>query len=314
MEQNRGSVTARFLDGESKAEVCDSADVLIGADGLHSTVRRHLHPAEGAPHYAQQLLWRGAVEAEAFLGGRTMAIAGHLRQRIIVYPMAQGSRSGRTLTNWICQTSVPDDLPPREDRNRRVSKDKVLAAFGTWQFPWLDLPQLIERTPEIFEFPLLDRNPTPSWTQGRITLIGDAAHPMQPIGSQAGSQAVVDARMLTAVLLATPDPPEALRRYDANRRPTMNEITLRNRKLGPEAAIQLVEERAPDGFAQIEDVISQEDLRTISASFSAAAGLDIETVNSRPSLVQASDRSKRPSAPEDDDERCPRQSRRPTVR
>ena len=210
---------------------------------------------------------------------------GHFQQRIIVYPIGGTAKPGQLLTNWVCQMAVPDNAPPREDWNRRVSKDKVYAAFGKWRFPWLDLSALIDRTPDIYEFPLVDRDPVETWTLGRVTLIGDAAHPMQPIGSQAGSQAIVDARVLTAALLVTSDPIEALQRYDAQRRPMMNEVTLRNRRFGPEAAMQLAEERAPSGFDRIEDVISWDELDEIKTSFSAAAGLDVETVNTRPSFV-----------------------------
>src|SRR5262249_40600912 len=153
------------------------------------------------------------------------------------------------------------------------------------RFDWLDMPDLIDRTPDIYEFPLVDRDPLPMWSSGRVTLLGDAAHPMQPIGSQAGSQAVVDARALAPALLAAAGPVEALRRYDAERRPVMNDITLRNRRFGPEAAMQLVEERAPGGFERIEDVISRTDLEDIARSFAAAAGLDPHDVNERPSFV-----------------------------
>jgi 5-methylphenazine-1-carboxylate 1-monooxygenase len=144
---------------------------------------------------------------------------------------------------------------------------------------------LIDATPDIYEFPLVDRDPVETWTLGRVTLIGDAAHPMQPIGSQAGSQAIVDARVLTAALLETSDPIKALQRYDAQRRPVMNEVTLRNRRFGPEAAMQLAEERAPCGFDRIEDVISQDELEEINTAFSIVAGLDVVTVNTRPSFV-----------------------------
>src|SRR5262249_12129296 len=137
-----------------------------------------------------------------------------------------------------------------------------------------------------FEFPLVDRDPVDRWTFGRVTLIGDAAHPMQPTGSQAGSQAIIDARVLTQALATILDPLQALARYDAIRRPALNDITLRNRRLGPEAAMQIVEERAPNGFARIEDVISREEMETISRSFHAAAGLDADTVNNRPSFVR----------------------------
>ena len=290
-EQNSGQVIATFRDDGIGTTVVDDGDVLVGADGIHSTVRRRLYPDEGEPRFAGQLLWRAATDAEPFLGGRTMIIAGHFNQRIVAYPMGRGASAGAVLTNWVCQMAVSDSAPPREDWNRRVSRERVLAAFEAWQFSWLDVPALIRRTPEIYEFPLVDRDPVQAWSFGRVTLIGDAAHPMQPIGSQAGSQAIIDARVLTAALLDTPDPAEALEHYDGKRRPVMNDITLRNRQFGPESAMQLVEERAPAGFDRIDDVIMQSELNAIATSFSAAAGLDVETVNCRASFVPA-DRSR----------------------
>jgi len=283
-EQRGNKVVARFIDRDSGSELTDEADVLVGADGIHSVVRHQLYPAEGEPRFAQQILWRAAIESDPFLDGQTMVIAGHFHQRIIVYPIGKAA-SGKLLTNWICQMTVPDQAPPREDWNRQVEKKKVLSAFGGWRFSWLDLPALIERSSNIYEFPLVDRDPVSAWTFGHVTLLGDAAHPMQPIGGQAGSQAILDARALTRALIETSDPAAALARYDADRRPTMNDIILRNRNLGPEAAMQLAEERAPNGFARVEDVISQDELDVIAKSFAAAAGLDVETVNHRPSYL-----------------------------
>jgi len=285
-EQRGDRVCARFRDSATGAELQDEADVLIGADGIHSAVRRQLYPAEGEPRYAQQILWRAAVEADVFLGGHTMIIAGHFHQRVIAYPIGRAATSGKLLTNWICQMTVPQAAPPREDWNRLVSKEKVCAAFAAWRFPWLDMHLLIEQSPEIYEFPLVDRDPVAAWSFGRVTLIGDAAHPMQPIGGQAGSQAIIDARALTKALLGTSDSIEALKSYDRERRPAMSDITLRNRGFGPEAAMQLVQDRAPDGFVRIDDVISRQELDSIATSFSTAAGLDVEAVNGRPSFVR----------------------------
>ena len=285
-EQRGDRVCTRFRDSATGAEWQDEADILIGADGIHSAVRRQLYPAEGDPRYAQQILWRAAVDAELFLGGHTMIIAGHFHQRVIAYPIGRAATNGKQLTNWICQMTVPQAAPPREDWNRLVSKEKVCAAFAGWRFPWLEMHSLIEQSPEIYEFPLVDRDPVAAWSFGRVTLIGDAAHPMQPIGGQAGSQAIIDARALTKALLGPSDAIEALKSYDRERRPAMSDITLRNRGFGPEAAMQLVEDRAPDGFERIEDVISRQELDSIANSFSTAAGLDVEAVNGRPSFVR----------------------------
>ena len=154
-EQDRDRVTATFRDDASEADITCSATILLGSEGLHSTVRRTLYPNEGEPCFARQVLWRASVDAEPFLDGRTQIIAGHLHQRIILYPMAR-SPSNNLLTNWICQMTVPETSFPREDWSRRVSKEKLLASFSAWRFPWLDLPELIEQTSDIFEFPLMD--------------------------------------------------------------------------------------------------------------------------------------------------------------
>ncbi len=286
-EERGGTIVAWFKDrGAGEAIVEDDADILIGADGIHSAVRRQLYPGEGEPNFAGQILWRAATAAAPFLGGATMAIAGHFHQRVIAYPIGPADRApGKLLTNWIAQMTVPIEAPPREDWNRKVPKERFFDAFTDWTFDWLDLPRLVADTAEIFEFPLVDRHPVARWSFGRVTLIGDAAHPMQPTGSQAGSQAIVDARMLTAELMAHADPIEALDAYDRRRRPAMNDVTLRNRSFGPEAAMQLAEERAPQGFKNIEDVIPRAELEQISRSFQIAAGLDPATLNNRASFV-----------------------------
>jgi len=284
-EESGGRVRAWFAERGGEALIEDEADLLIGADGIHSTVRGQLYPGEGEPHFGGQVLWRAAVDAPAFLGGATMIIAGHFHQRVVVYPIGPGKAPGTLLTNWIAQMSVAADAPPREDWNRKVGKNKFFAKFAQWKFPWLDFPALVDATEEIFEFPLVDRHPVERWSFGRVTLIGDAAHPTQPTGSQAGSQAIVDARLLTAELLAQDDPAAALARYDAKRRPAMNDITLRNRSFGPEAAMQLAEERAPQGFSRIEDVIPRAELEEIAQSFRLAAGLDPALLNERPPLI-----------------------------
>ena len=285
-EQRGNAVTATFADPEGRGLGTETADILIGADGIHGAVRPCFYPDEGEPRFHSQLLWRAATEAPPYLGGDAMAIAGHFHQRLITYPIARSQADPeKMLINWIWQMTVEGDLVEREDWNKKVGREKFWQHIKDWRFDWLDVPRLVEGTAEIFEFPLVDRDPVERWSFGRVTLIGDAAHPMQPTGSQAGSQAIIDARALTQALMTIADPVEALAHYDAVRRPVMNDIILRNRQFGPEAAMQIVEERAPDGFKRIEDVISADEMRHISQSFQATAGLDADTVNNRPSFV-----------------------------
>ena len=118
-EQRDRKVIASFTDGTSLVAT-DEADILVGADGMHSKVRQQFYPNEGAPRFAQQLLWRAAVDAEPFLDGHTMIIAGHFHQRVIAYPMDQ--IQARYAAD---QLDLPigcfRDAPHREDWNRQIS-------------------------------------------------------------------------------------------------------------------------------------------------------------------------------------------------
>ena len=285
-EQDAGGVTAHFIDRASGQPVhSERADLLIGADGIHSAVRANYYPDEGPIHYSGEMQWRASVEIDAFLDGKTQIIVGNRNQRLVGYSMSQEALDrGRVLVNWICEIRMPDTSRP--DWDRKVSKDVFAHAFAGWRFPWLDVPALIDATPEIFEFPKCDRNPVGRWTFGRVTLLGDAAHPMLPTGSQAGSQAVVDARVLTQALLTEPSVEAALKSYETQRLQPMAEITLKNRELGPELAMQIAEDRAPDGFKHVEDVISKEEMAAITENYKRSAGFDSASVNTRPSLLQ----------------------------
>jgi 5-methylphenazine-1-carboxylate 1-monooxygenase len=286
-EQDATGVTAHFVDrATGKPLHSERADLLIGADGIHSAVRAHYYPNEGPIHYSGEMQWRASVEVDQFLDGRTQVIVGHRNQRLVGYSMSEEARRrGRVLVNWICEIRMPDTSRP--DWDRKVGKDRFEAAFASWKFPWLDVPALIDATPAIFEFPKCDRNPVDRWTFGRVTLLGDAAHPMLPTGSQAGSQAVVDARVLAQALLKESTIEAALKSYEDQRLKPMAEITLKNRELGPELAMQIVEDRAPNGFSKVEDVITREEMAEITENYKRAAGFDSASVNTRPSYLRA---------------------------
>ena len=284
LEQRGDEVVARFADPAGKPVGEAAGDLLIGADGIHSAVRRHFYPGEAAV-FDGYLHYRGVVASEPYLTGRSMAVVGHRTHRAIVYPIA-ALPNAKVLINWLAYTKIPSGSPPLEAWDTLADRSLAVDRFQGWAFPWLDIQGLLARTERVLQLPNVDRDPIPRWSFSRVTLIGDAAHPMQPVGAQAGSQAVVDGRVLAASLLATADPVEALVRYQEQRIAAMNDMIIRNRNLGLEAVLQMAEERAPDGFARISDVLTLEELESTALSFKQAAGLDVESVNSRRSLVE----------------------------
>jgi 2-polyprenyl-6-methoxyphenol hydroxylase-like FAD-dependent oxidoreductase len=264
-------------DGASREVV---GQALVAADGIHSAARRQLYPDEGGPIYAGRILWRAVSVAEPFLTGRSMIMAGHQDQKFVCYPISpEHTKPGQALLNWVAELRVPDWTAPPQDWNRQVSRARFAEPFQSWRFDWLDVPALIDKAEVIYEYPLVDRDPLPRWSYGRMTLLGDAAHPMYPIGSNGASQAILDAEALANALAASGDVVAALAHYEADRRPPTAAITLANRKNGPEQVMQLAEERAPHGFEHIHQVISPQELAEIAARYKQTAGFNLEQVN-----------------------------------
>lgn len=280
-EQDTGGVAARFRtpDGGQAEARCD---VLVGADGIHSAVRRALYPDDAPPRFANRMLWRGVTEGEPYLDGRTMFMAGHQDQKFVCYPISEPlRRAGRSRINWIAELRVPGGTPPRSDWNKRVEASLFADRFADWRWDWIDIPAVIAGAPAIYEFPLVDRDTLPRWSFGRVTLMGDAAHAMYPIGSNGSAQAIVDAAYFAECMalwqggkLASIE--HALLEYEAERLPATTGIVLRNRLNGPEQVMQMAEERAPDGFRAVEDVIAREELEAVAARYKRVAGFDLE--------------------------------------
>lgn len=284
-EQSATAVRAYFTSQEGVDRGSVEGDVLIAADGIHSRVRSLLYPNEGAPKWNGCVLWRGVTEGPPYLSGRSMVMAGHQDQKFVCYPIsAEAHERGRSLINWIAEIRFKDrDLWRKESWNRGGDLNDFLPAFEIWQFEWLDVPQLIRDGSSIYEYPMVDRDPLERWTFGRITLLGDAAHPMYPIGSNGASQAIIDARVLAYQLAVTPDIDAALKAYEEERRPATSKIVLANRGNGPEQVMQLAEERAPNGFAHVYDVLPREELEQIANNYKITAGFESNRLNTQPS-------------------------------
>lgn len=274
-----GGATVR-LERRSGERSERTVDVLVAADGIHSTLRKQLYPAHDQLRFSGRVMWRAACESPPFLDGRSMFMAGHPDQKFVAYPISeQARRAGSSLVNWIAELRVPGDVP--NDWNRRVDKAAFAGRFAGWNWGWIDIPALIERTEAVYEFPLVDKDPLPRWSFGAVTLLGDAAHPMYPIGSNGSAQAILDARCLADCLQTFPDVDYALREYEAERLPKTAAIVLRNRLNGPEQIMALAEARAPDGFANIEQVVSHQELAEISQRYKRLAGFDLQSLQKR---------------------------------
>jgi 5-methylphenazine-1-carboxylate 1-monooxygenase len=282
-----GGAWAEFVSRGTQAVVGRvEADLLVGCDGIHSTVRRTLHPDEGPPRWNGVIMWRGVTLGERFLSGRAMINAGSSKQRVVIYPISKVQEDqGRALINWVAtlQTSVDSQMPP-QDWTYIARREEALAAFAPFVFDFLDVPALIRGAEEVYQYPMVDRDPLPTWEFGGVTLLGDAAHPMHPVGGNGASQAIVDARVLARELALQPSLEAAVAAYDAQRRPATAAVVQSNRRAGPHRCQDLVEERAPHGFTDLSDVVSPQELEEIAADYKRIAGFDIDRLNNRPSL------------------------------
>ncbi|HYW91842.1 MAG TPA: FAD-dependent monooxygenase [Gammaproteobacteria bacterium] len=265
--QTRSGVSLAFADGTSR-----NCDLLIGADGFRSKVRQQLHPAEGPARYEGTMMWRGANLQEPFADGRTMFIAGDHNVKFVCYPISGlAAREGKALINWVAE--LRRDQPRAADEadwTREGSRDFV-AEFLPFGMPDIDIATLVGNTEKITQYPMIDRDPLPWWTRGRVTLMGDAAHPMYPIGANGASQAIIDARVLADVLEREPGP-EGLASYEAKRRPLTTEVVLNNRKAGPERVLDIAAARIKGPEDRVEDLISAAELEEVAASYRQVAG------------------------------------------
>lgn len=280
-------VSGDFVDrvtGEAVARI--EADLLVGCDGIHSVVRQALYPNEGPPKWNGITLWRGVTEGDPFLSGQTMIAAGYPGRTVVVYPISKRHYDrGRALINWVASAKTAEGRPmPAQDWQHTVHRDQLLATFGSFRFDFLDVPALIGSAEAVYQYPMVDRDPLSTWDFGRVTLLGDAAHPMYPTGANGASQAIIDARVLARELASQSSVEAAVAAYDAQRRPDTGAVVEANRKGGPMRPLALVEQRAPNGFTNLDEVISPKELAQIAEGYKQAAGFDVQQLNSRPSL------------------------------
>ncbi|MBB3995134.1 2-polyprenyl-6-methoxyphenol hydroxylase-like FAD-dependent oxidoreductase [Sulfitobacter undariae] len=264
-----------------------SGSVVIGADGIHSAIRSQMQPHEAEPKWSGAILWRGTALAKPFLSGATMALIGHEGLRFVVYPIsAPDPETGLAVINWICNMQFdPAQKFSKEDYSRQANLDDFLPSFEKVQCDGLDIPALIRGAKEVFEYPMVDRDPLDSWTVGRTTLIGDAAHAAYPVGSNGAGAGILDARVLTAALLAHGLNADALHAYEAEMLPVTSKIILMNRTAGPDKILDIIDQRSNGDITRVEDVIPHAEMEEHAATYKRIAGLGSTETNARPPII-----------------------------
>jgi len=273
VEQDETGVTVNFADGPSGvSRFAMRGHAAIACDGINSVIRKQFFPDEGEPRYSGVNMWRGVTRWKPMLSGASMVRAGWLSHgKMVIYPIRAAGSDGLQLINWVAEIETPNYR--RRDWNRAGSLDDFIGAFADWHFDWLDVPALIRAADSVLEFPMVDQDPLPRWSFGRVTLLGDAAHPMVPRGSNGAGQAILDARALTAALVQNADPTAALAAYESQRLEATTRIVLTNRTNPPDAILREVFQRTSDRpFAAIDDVISREELVALSDGYKRIAG------------------------------------------
>jgi 5-methylphenazine-1-carboxylate 1-monooxygenase len=256
------------------------AEIAVSCEGIHSAIRKQLYPDEGPPRYSGINMWRGVTRAKPFLTGASMVRIGWLKPaKVLVYPIRDAiDAAGRQLINWVVDIETPQYKPQR-DWNRRGRLDDFMHAVRDWHFDWLDVPALLEAADMILEYPMVDQDPLERWTFGRLTLLGDAAHPMYPRGANGAAQSILDCRALADCLKNERDPQVALRQYERARLPATAKVVLTNRQNPPDAILREVFLRTGDRpFRSIGDVISREELAGMSENYHRISGSDQASV------------------------------------
>ena len=285
IEQGAHGVTARFVSaGGATTEVRGA--LAVGCDGIHSVMRRDFYPNEGAPRYSGVNMWRGTARWQPILSGASMIRAGWLTVgKMVIYPIRNNiDADGSQLVNWVAE--IEAEQPALRDWSRAGRLEDFLPAFEDWRFDWLDVPALIRAADSILEYPMVDQDPLPRWTHGRLTLLGDAAHPMVPRGSNGAGQAILDARCLAGALKKHGLNEAALHAYDQERVPATTNVVLTNRSNPPDAILREVFVRSGGRrFDCIDDVVPQAELQAISDNYKRVAGYAPGELNARPSYV-----------------------------
>jgi 5-methylphenazine-1-carboxylate 1-monooxygenase len=276
--QDADGVTVHFKDTSGRVRESVRADAVIACDGINSVVRKQLYP-DDAVAFAGINTWRGVTKRKPILTGKSyMRVGSILTGKIVIYPIIDNvDGEGNQLINWMAE--IKQDTFEKNDWNKPGNLADFHAIYADWRFDWLDVADMIKNADFILEYPMVDKDPIERWTFGRVTLAGDAAHPMYPRGSNGAAQAAIDARTLADCLAAERDVPAALKKYEAARAAVAAKIVRTNREHPPDFINIKVEELVGDRpFDDLDKYITQDELRALSENYKKIAGFSVADV------------------------------------
>ncbi|MDZ7823054.1 MAG: flavin-dependent oxidoreductase [Ahrensia sp.] len=277
------SATVTMADG---SRIDQNAKLLIGADGIHSAIRAQMHPGQPPIHWGGAVMWRGTVRARPMRTNSSFIGLGTHEHRMVIYPISKPDADGFALVNWIAEvTRDAQGGWTEQGWFRPVQVADFIHHFEQFRYDWLDVPAMLQQTDCAYENPMIDRDPIPTWVDGPVALMGDAAHAMYPTGSNGASQAIVDARVIGAQMLKHGVTAEALAAYDAQLCAPISALILRNRGAGPFGLLNMLDERCGGVFDNIDDVIPADERSAFMAAYKAAAGFAIDRLNAAPPTV-----------------------------
>ena len=288
-EENNSSV--------KKIKKTIQADLIVACDGVHSKIRKVL-TKEGVPRFTGITMLRGLTRMKPFLSGRSMTIIGPIEREMVIYPISkEAEEEGESLVNWVALKKIDEGEAQSLQEKWSIEVEDVNEAikpFDDFQYEFIDVPKMIRNAEKVYQYPMVDRQPLKSWVYGTITLLGDAAHPMIPIGANGGTQAIIDGRVLAFELYHQPDVSSALRAYDKRRRKAVNKVVKANREESETRFLEIIHKNCPyiDREYDFNEVLSKEDLDEISNTYKDVAGFNPKTLNKRESYsVQPSNRN-----------------------
>ncbi len=279
--QDAAGVTVNLAAPDGRTLPSQGADVLIGCDGVHSAIRKQLFPDEGSFIYRGINLWRGVTRHKPILTGASIARIGARHTTMILYPIRRNiDGQGNMLINWVVE--LEREIAAPVDWSKPGRMQDFYDNFAAWQFDWLDAAALIRNSEEMLCYPMVDKDPLPRWTHGRVTLLGDAAHPMYPQGGNGGAQSIIDAATLSRLMVSEAGPEAALAAYEATRLPATSRIVVQNRTAPPNVIVDTVEQRTGGKrFDKLDDIISQDELRAIFERYQKVAGYHVQQVGKK---------------------------------